>query len=128
LSGWGGNDRLIGGAGNDTLIGGAGNDTFVFDAMLGESNIDNIADFSVVHDTIHLNEAVFASLPIGMLTVSAFSANLTGAASDPLDRIIYESNTGRLYFDEDGTGPVLGTHFATLAVNLAMTNADFFIF
>jgi Ca2+-binding RTX toxin-like protein len=67
-------------------------------------------------------------LPTGRLAASAFAANLTGAASDGRDRIIYETDTGRLYFDADGSGAGARVHFATLTADLALSGGDFFVF
>jgi Ca2+-binding RTX toxin-like protein len=44
------------------------------------------------------------------------------------DRIIYETDNGRLYFDRDGSGGAAKVHFATLNTNLVLNNADFFVF
>ena len=128
LTGNAGNNVLKGGLGNDTLIGGAGNDTFVFNTSLGAENIDRINDFNVADDTIRLDDLVFAGLATKTLAASAFAANLTGTATDALDRIIYETDTGRLYFDADGNGGGARVLFATMASNLALTHADFFVF
>ncbi len=75
-------------------------------------------------DTIRLDDLVFAGLPTGTLASSAFASNLTGTATDEFDRIIYETDTGRLYFDADGSGSGTRVHFATIT----LTNADFFVF
>ena len=128
LSGGIGNDALYGGAGNDLLTGGTGKDAFIFNATLGGGNVDNITDFSVIDDTIRLDDTVFAGLFAGTLGGSAFAANLTGNAADAQNRLIFETDTGRLYFDADGSGALARVHFATLAANLALTNADFFVF
>lgn len=48
--------------------------------------------------------------------------------TDAFDRIMYETDTGRLYFDADGSGAGACVQFATLAANLALTSADFFVF
>ena len=82
----------------------------------------------MVDDTIRLDDAVFSGLTSGTLGSSAFAANLTGSASDTLDRVIYETDTGRLYYDADGSGAGARVQFATLSVNLSLTNADFFVF
>ncbi|AZL57754.1 hypothetical protein EI545_02175 [Tabrizicola piscis] len=128
LSGAAGNDSLNGGTGSDTLIGGGGADSFIFNTTLGSSNVDRITDFNVVADTIQLEDAIFSGLSAGTLAASAFVRNTSGNAADTSDRIIYESDTGRLYFDRDGTGAAAKVHFATLDTGLALTNADFFVF
>ena len=124
-----GNDVLYGGSGNDTLYGDAGRDAFVFNSALGSTNVDVIVGFSVVDDTIYLEDAIFARLSTGTLTSAAFARNTTGLATDSLDRIIYETDTGRLYYDADGTGTGSSRiHFATVATNLAITQADFLVY
>ena len=124
-----GNDILYGGSGNDTLYGDAGRDVFVFNMALGSTNVEIIVGFSVVDDTMYLDDAIFTRLSTGTLTSAAFARNTTGLASDSLDRIIYETNTGRLYYDADGTGTASArVHFATIATNLAITQSDFFVY
>lgn len=120
-----GNNVLNGGLGNDLLTGGAGNDSFVFSTTLGLGNVDRITDFSVVEDIILLDDAVFVGLATGGLAVPAFTANLSGQPTDIFHRIIYQTDTGRLFFDADGTGPGAPIHFATLSPDLALTAADF---
>ena len=59
---------LMGLAGNDTLTGGGGADIFVFNAMLNAAtNVDTITDFSVVDDTIRLENAFMPGLATGTL-------------------------------------------------------------
>ena len=128
LTGNAGNNVLNGGLGNDTMIGGAGNDTFIFNTALGVGNIDRITDFNVADDTIRLDDAIFVGLATGTLAASAFAANLTGQAATASDRIIYETDTGRLYYDSDGVGSTARVQFATLSTGLALTNTDFFVF
>ena len=128
LIGSGGNDALSGGTGSDTLSGGGGADSFVFNTTPDSSNIDRITDYNVAADTIRIDNAVFTGLSTGTLAASAFVKNTSGNAADGSDRIIYESDTGKLYFDRDGTGAAAKVHFATLGTNLALTNADFIVF
>jgi Ca2+-binding RTX toxin-like protein len=128
IEGGSGNDTLNGGGGLDTLTGGSGSDSFVFNTALGTSTVDRIADFNAVADTIRLENAIFTGLAAGTLAATAFARNSTGNAADASDRIIYESDTGRLYFDSDGTGAAAKVHFATLATGLTLTSADFFVF
>lgn len=128
LFGLDGNDTLNGGLGLDRLVGGAGKDSFLFNTKLGSANIDTISDFSTVDDTIRLENAIFTALSRpGTLTAAAFASNLTGLAGDASDRIIYEKDTGKLFYDADGSGSAAGIQFAQLSKNLALTQADFLI-
>ena len=111
-------DSLIGGFGNDSLVGDAGADTFVFNAVLGLGNFDTISLYTVADDLIQLDHLVFTGLAVGALAGS-YAANLTGLAVLATDRIIYETDTGRLYFDKDGVGGAAGTIFAQITSNLA---------
>ncbi|WP_111546049.1 beta strand repeat-containing protein [Mesorhizobium kowhaii] len=124
-----GNDILDGHLGNDTLIGGTGSDNFVFHTALDAlTNVDHITDFSVVEDTIQVDNAIFTALGgNGTLTADQFVKNTTGLAGDGTDHIIYETDTGWLTYDSNGSAAGGSTHFATLAANLAMTNADFVV-
>lgn len=124
LSGGAGNDQLYGGLGVDRLIGGSGADRFVFDSALGGTNHDVIKDFSVADDTIVLDRSIFdAFTGNGRLAASAF---FTGnQAHDADDRIIYDSVTGNIYYDADGSGAGAQVLFAHVTPGLALTNADF---
>lgn len=122
-----GNDTLTGGGGNDTLLGGLGDDTFVFNTAPGVGNVDTLVDFKVVEDTIVLDSSVFTGLSAGALDASAFTANLTGEATDAAHRIIYNTGTGRLLFDADGSDAGAAVLFAILPVNLGVTYEDFLV-
>jgi Ca2+-binding RTX toxin-like protein len=126
IDGAAGNDTVNGGTGNDSLTGGAGSDTFLFDtALSAASNHDHLVDYSVADDTIALDRSVFAALPLGTLAAGAF---VTGtAAADANDRIIYDSATGKIYYDADGVGGAAKVLFADIASGTALTNADFLI-
>ena len=121
-----GNNRLDGGLGSDKLAGGAGMDKFVFDSALGATNIDRITDFSVVDDTVLLDQTIFSALSAtGPLAGTAFWTG--GGAHDADDRIIYNPATGALLYDSDGVGGDAAIRFAQLATGLALTHADFLI-
>jgi Ca2+-binding RTX toxin-like protein len=126
LSGGSGDDRLNGGSGDDVLSGGIGRDVFVFSTSLATGNIDQISDFSVRDDTIWLSHHVFDHAGRdGQLKASAF---FTGSlAHDGTDRIIYDRQTGALYYDQDGIGGADQTQFAQLHAGLKLTAADFLI-
>ena len=123
-----GNDYLSGGRGRDRLIGGDGKDVFVFDTAFSASNIDNLVDFNTTDDICWLKAAVFDGLALGRLSLTAFAANATGDAVDAGDRILFNTTSGNLYFDADGTGSALGVLFATLDPTTALSNADFVVF
>jgi Ca2+-binding RTX toxin-like protein len=125
LNGNNGQDRLAGGIGNDLLTGGIGLDSFLFDTALNAAtNVDQIFDFSSVDDKILLSAAIFAAAgPVGPLAPGAFV--IGSAAADAGDRIIYNSATGALGYDEDGTGAAVQTKFATLSTRLGLTEANF---
>ncbi|WP_068955654.1 M10 family metallopeptidase C-terminal domain-containing protein [Pararhizobium polonicum] len=129
IAGGSGNDVISGGTGIDTLTGQAGTDTFVFDTKLSIStNIDSITDFTVTDDTIRLDDAIFTALTtLGTLASAAFFKNFTGQAHDASDRIIYETDTGKLFYDSDGTGSGGRIQFATLTTDLALTSNDFIV-
>jgi Ca2+-binding RTX toxin-like protein len=122
-----GADRIDGGAGADTLSGFGGADRFAFSTALTLANIDRITDFNVAADTIVLDHTWF-SLPAGRtLAATAFYKSTAGLAHDASDRIIYDTDSGALFYDSNGTA-VGGRHqFATLAAHLALTHLDFFV-
>ncbi|CAN7437188.1 calcium-binding protein [Rhizobium sp. LjRoot254] len=122
-----GNEILAGGAGKDILSGGGGSDTFVFDAAPIAANADRVADFNTKFDLIRLDSIDFAGLVAGALAVDAFIANKSGKAQDAEDRIIYETDTGRLLYDADGKGGDAAELVATLSRGLRLTAADFFV-
>jgi len=71
-------------------------------------------------DRIVLDDAVFGALSVGALAAVNFAANLTGLAVRATDRIIYETDTGNLFYDADGAaGGAAGQVFANVGANLA---------
>ena len=127
LTAFGSSDTLKGGLGADTLIGGSGNDDFVFDTALGGGNIDQLLDFQAGADRLVLDDGVFAGLAPGALAPGAF--RIGAAAQDADDRILYDSSTGALYYDADGSGAGAAVQFATLLNAPANLSAsDFLVF
>jgi Ca2+-binding RTX toxin-like protein len=130
LDGKGGNDTLNGGAGKDTLTGGDGRDIFIFNTALNaKKNVDRIADFSVEDDVIHLAASIFRKLgDKGILGEDAFEANLSGEAADKFDRVIYDENSGKLFYDADGSKKKSDVVlFATLDKGLDLSAGDFLV-
>lgn len=129
LSGGRGDDNLWGDLGNDRLSGGTGKDTFRFLYDLNaKTNIDTISDYSVADDTISLAKSVFTKIA-GATTLSAaqFWASTDGKAHDASDRILYETDTGKLLYDADGKGGAKAVLFAVLDAQLAMTASEFIL-
>ena len=123
ISGGAGQDLIYGGVGNDILTGGSSSDTFVFDTTL-TNNKDTITDFSHTEgDMIYLSRNIFTQLAAGTLSTDAYYAGT--AAHDATDRIIYNSLTGALSYDMDGTGSKKAVVFATLGTSLSISNIDF---
>lgn len=125
LNGATGSDTLKGGLGNDYLTGGAGQDGFLFDIALNPTtNVDRILDFSGLDDKVLLSQAVFpAAGGLGVLAPGAFFGG--AVANDADDRILYNSSTGVLRYDPDGTGAAAAVIFATLSAGLTLTNTNF---
>jgi Ca2+-binding RTX toxin-like protein len=119
-----GSNVLDGKRGNDTLVGFGGADTFAFTTALAANNVDILADFDA-DDVIALDDAVFAGLSLGGLSAGAFTTGT--AAQDADDRIIYDTGTGRLYYDADGNGAGAQMLFATLSNAPALTASDFIV-
>lgn len=127
LLGGSGNDLHNGGLGADVMGGGQGSDRFRFSTALG--TIDTIQDFTPAgrdfSDRIELDDDVFTGVgPVGMLAAAAF--HVGNVAQTPDHRIIYNSVTGALFFDPDGTGLARPIQFATLAGSPAdVSHIDF---
>lgn len=129
LSGMAGNDTLWGGLGNDTLCGGSGADVFKFDTTPNATtNLDTITDFNAAADSIGLENAIFTKLTAtGSLASAYFKANTSGVAVDTNDYIVYNTTTGALYYDADGSGAGAKVQFATLTGHPTITAADFIV-
>jgi Ca2+-binding RTX toxin-like protein len=131
LLGGGGDDYVIGGNGIDVLTGGDGADRFLFDKLIGRTNIDTITDFESGIDKILLDDAIFKKL-IGDSDFSDnfFVRSIVGPASaqDQNDFIVFDLESSKLYYDADGSGqrsvPVL---FATLTEVSELSQNDFWI-
>ena len=127
LSGGDGNDWLEGSVGNDILTGGAGNDSFAFRSVFNANNIDHIQGYSTVDDTILLDDSIFTALGTpGTLSQNAFVIG-TGA-TDLAHRMIFNSGTGALLYDADGSGSGAAVQVATLtSINGTLSYLDFVI-
>ena len=116
-----------GGAGNDLLTGGDLDDTFVFAVAPGSANADRITDFQSAVDSIRLDGAVHANVgPSGAFAAgdARFWSSATGTAHDADDRVIYNSATGELWYDADGSGAGARALIATLQGAPPLTASD----
>ena len=106
-------------------------DIFLFaDALDAVTNIDTITDFATGLDSLHLSRFIFTSLPgseNGTLAADLFAANATGAALDDNDYILYNTTTGALLYDADGSGDGVAVQFATLSNKAAVKENDFLV-
>ncbi|WP_394754873.1 hypothetical protein [Crenothrix sp.] len=126
LNGGKGNDKLNGGGGTNVLTGGAGKDIFIFDRSEYVVSTDKITDFTPIDDTIRLSSFDFDALSLGVLAAQNFVIAPNAVDSD--DYLIYDKNTGVLFYDADGSSGVKAPEkIATLGIHLALTHADFVI-
>jgi Ca2+-binding RTX toxin-like protein len=120
-----GNDTLSGGyVGNDTLIGGNGTDTFAFYSY--SQGVDSLYDFNATNELIQLSGGFRNSLSIGSLSASQFTIGTSATTSE--ERFIYNSATGALFFDEDGSAAgFTQVQLAQLSAGLSLTNNNFVV-
>ncbi|MEQ1620531.1 MAG: calcium-binding protein [Methylococcales bacterium] len=122
LIGGKGNDQLLGRDGKDTLTGGAGDDVFIFNSTLNKlTNVDTITDFTSGQDKIYLSTSVFSAAGgAGKLSSDFFIKGTV--AKDNNDHIIYDTATGKVYYDSDGTGSTAQVEFLILTGNLTVND------
>nr|WP_281070800.1 calcium-binding protein [Oceaniglobus trochenteri] len=119
-------NTIAGREGSDTITGNGGNDTFVFDRALGADNIDTITDFLARDDQILLRSNVFAGLDRDADDhLRADNFHLGTSAGDANDHIIYDRDTGQLWYDADGSGAAAQQLFAVLSNQNALAADDF---
>jgi Ca2+-binding RTX toxin-like protein len=126
LTGQVGADTLWGAGGLDTLWGGGGTDTFIFREM-GTANADRISDWSSGSDKLHLDDAAFTAIGAagGFVAGDArFWSSSAGTAHDANDRVIFNTSTGSLYYDADGTGSGAAQLIATVQSGATVVATD----
>jgi Ca2+-binding RTX toxin-like protein len=85
-----------------------------------------VTDFSVKDDTLWVENAVFRKAgKAGKLAADAFK--IGAKAADAEDRFIYNSKSGAVLYDADGTGSAAAIQVAVLGKGLKLTAADFFV-
>jgi len=128
LNGGGGNDTLDGRGGTDTLTGGLGADTFVFDTAPASGNVDQVTDFVSGTDRLNLENGVFTALGAAGNFAAGDARFAAGAGftsgHDASDRLVYDTTTGNLYYDADGSGAGAAQLVATLQGHPALAATD----
>jgi serralysin len=128
LQGGDGNDTLNGGFMSDSLTGGAGADAFVFAHVPGTTNGDRITDFASGLDEIRLDSDVMGQLGASG-DFAAGDARFWSAAGatgghDADDRVVYNTTTGQLFYDADGSGSGAAQLIFTLQAGAALAATD----
>jgi glucose/arabinose dehydrogenase len=130
LDGRAGSDKLVGGAGLDALAGGLGNDRFIYYGL--SEGGDAIADFSSRaagnDDAFLLKRSAFGNIASGYLPAGLFEANTTGAASAAATRFVYETDTGIVRYDANGSAGGGVSVLATLQAGALLVANDIFLF
>jgi len=155
LYGLGGDDVLNGGSGKDILYGGAGKDTFVFDAPVKKGHFDHIMDFVSADDTIQISLASLKAFKVKVAKQEVYESLegtkagkkkgfysldkvfekgkleskffAKGHAKDSYDFVTYDTKTGFVYLDLDGSGHGKGFAIAKLKPG-TYVQADDFLF
>ena len=139
LLGSDGNDSLSGDAANDILTGGLGVDKFIYNTNAAFTTtavgVDSITDFTIAQgDLIVLDKTTFTSISsiagTGFSVATEFAKVTTDAlAATSAADIVYNSTTGGLFYNQNGTAAGLGTgaQFLTLTNKPALTATQFLI-
>ena len=138
LIGGRGNDTLKGGLGNDILTGGKGKDFFVFNTHSNDkNNVDFITDFTAGKDHLQLSKTIFAGLNTGagigrgaILKASEFVSSPTAThGTTPDSHLIYNSTSGVLYYDADGSeaGPAVEVAILGTTTHPALVASDILV-
>ncbi len=99
----------------------------MFETKLSANEVDTITDYKVKDDSILLDLSIFKKVGKANTVLKAGAFTTGKAARDSSDRIIYDKETGALYYDPDGTGSKAAVQFAKVAAGLAMTHKEFLI-
>ena len=96
-----GNDKIIGGKGNDILTGNDGIDTFLYDKSAG---LDTITDFNTGIDILQFATGALKGLAVGQVASTGFLSGAgVVAALTPAQHFIFNTTTGALFYDADGS-------------------------
>lgn len=90
------------------------------------NSFDLIVDFVATDDSIVLDQSIFSSLSTGTLG-SLLLQVLRDRSVDGNDYILYNTTTGAISYDSDGSGSTAAIQFATLYNKPTISAADFFV-
>jgi Ca2+-binding RTX toxin-like protein len=130
VRGNGGTDWLEGGAGNDDVGGGGGQDAFVF-REAGTADADMVGDFASNWDSIRLDNAALTALGGDGRFASGdgrfWAADGAVSGHDANDRVVYDTSTGALYYDADGSGAGVAQLIATFTTTPTIVASDIYV-
>ena len=124
VSGFQGLDRFYSFGGNDTFIGKGGSDIIVVTLVNGGGFV-TATDFGVDDHLFFYNTETLLS-PLdnhGALTAAQFTIGAAATTAD--QRVIYNDQTGALYYDADGSGSGAPELMAMISAHLALTAGNF---
>jgi Ca2+-binding RTX toxin-like protein len=127
IYGQSGDDLIDGGAGGDVLVGGEGADTFVYES-LAESGLDSIFDFESGIDRLQLTAESFGLSAGANLTdgTSFISGNDPSVGLYAGPTFLYDTTSGMLSYDADGSGSGEAEAIILLAYQPNLIATDFF--
>jgi Ca2+-binding RTX toxin-like protein len=118
-------DQLSGGSGHDVLVGGGGEDTFRFSTAASAGNVDQVVAFDVASDSFEFAHSAYGALDVGGLTKAEFKIGTSATTSN--QHILYDANSGNLFYDADGSGHGAAVEIAQLDPHLALTIDNFHV-
>jgi len=139
LSGGAGDDLLAGLAGNDTLKGGSGADFFAFNSAPDlKADFDTVTDFSsddrlgFLNTTFHVHSTgatgQFGNTVYQHLKSDEFQAGSGHSAHSADVRILYDEDTGIVYYDRNGSGAGGLTEVADIGKHLHVSAVQIYAY
>jgi Ca2+-binding RTX toxin-like protein len=116
------NNVITGGLGSDILTGGGGANTFDYLQLADKG--DHITDFVSGTDKLQFHASGFSGARVG---VPNFVSGTTPHASLVAATFLYNTTTGVLSYDPDGTGTQAAQTVLTLDLHPALAASDLFV-
>jgi len=121
-----GADSLVGGGGDDVMTGRGGSDVFVFNKR--QDGVDTITDFNAAFDLISVDASGFGGgLVAGALATANFVANAAGVVTGAAAQFVYDTDSGALFWDRDGSGAATAVQIALLNGAPTLEATDFVV-